>query len=270
VRFIKMSEFTEPFVVGSHNLAHWQKEKAVQVEADARGLLNRTWISGFQECGPTQYQAFMKKFRREGMGLFWGKRDGAGPGMRSTPIVWEHKEAFPVEDSFSVQLTPKLRIPLGAGPTLISPKWAHVVVGRVGGRRVNFINVHGLASVWARPRWFWVRKFFSNLAELVNSLDGLVFIVGDFNTRFSSRWMKPMREAGLKSLQEEKGPVVTHPSPNPKKPGGVIDDVLYRYAPFRVKPIEIKARPVLSDHHQVLGIFHLRPTKRFLKEQGQS
>jgi hypothetical protein len=49
-----MSEFTEPFVVGSHNLAHWQKEKAVQVEADARGLLNRTWISGFQECGPTQ------------------------------------------------------------------------------------------------------------------------------------------------------------------------------------------------------------------------
>jgi hypothetical protein len=247
------------FFVTSYNLAHWltkqkrAKENLQQTEDTLKHLLSQFGIACLQECGPTSYQRMLLKMRGEGYGLYWGPNDGKDFGARSTPIVWDKEFKHEVIDRDSKKLTRGVRIAIGAGPTLISPKYAHCVTFDVDGRRTNVIGIHGYASLWAKARWPWANRYFRRLAEYADSLDGLVVITGDFNTTWDKRFVQPLKDVGFRSLQEDVGPVITHP------PKGRIDDVIYRYAPFRLRPMFIKTRNTNSDHHALIGGFFHRP-----------
>lgn len=261
---------TAYFPCVSYNLAHWlmkgkNRHKNLRMtEEKVRDFIDTYGVVGLQECGPSEYKDMVRNSLGKDYDYYWGPGDGAKRGMRSTPILWRRDLNAVSYKSF--RLTPELRIPLGAGPSLIKPKYAHVVTFKVkrpsdsehelgpehgGSRYINFINIHGLASLWARPRWFWARRFFRELAKVIEGLEGIVIVVGDFNCPPNSKWREPLVRAGMRSLQQIKGPMVTHP------PKGVIDDIMFRTAPRRIGPQAIITRNAPSDHHALIGVFNI-------------
>lgn len=247
----------------SYNLAAWltkgpNKQKNLETtEATVRDLLDKHGIGTLQEGG--SYQKMLIKLRKEGHGLYWGPKDGSEFGMRATPIIWHKEFRYRVFESDTKLLVKALRIAPGAGPTLIKPKYVHRVTAEVNGRRVHFLGIHGYASLSVKLRWPWAKRFFTRLAEYIDDLDGLVVLGGDFNTNYKDRWMKPLFDVGMESLQQEFGPFVTHQKDNRGK-GSTLDDILYRYAPYRLRGIGLRVTQAISDHHSLAGIFVVRPT----------
>lgn len=265
---------TSYFSCGSYNLAAWllsgrdRKKNLLDTEIRVKDLLDKYGVLGLQEAGSAEYKEMIKDLCKNGdYDYYWGPGDGAAMGMRSTPIVWRtHSGGLNAVDFKTVKLTRGVRIPLGAGPPMVKPKFAHSVTFKVtrpsdskhelgeehgGARYVNFINIHGLASLWVPLRAIWARKFFSRLGKAIEELDGLVILVGDFNCKPDSRHREPLFKAGMRSLQQVKGPLVTYP------PNGIIDDIMFRTAPRRLMPQAVLTRNGPSDHHAVIGVFNL-------------
>jgi hypothetical protein len=242
-----------PITPVTQNLsAWWTRERPEAVEANLRELVLSYGLVGCQEAGHANAWAILRRLRRERVLDFYPSGGLARGGRQSTPVVWDPKKCAFVSGR-SIPLTPELKIAIGAGPTVIKPKFANHVKFKKFGRTVHVINIHGLASVWARPRWYWVNKFFKNLAKYASTLEGVVLIIGDFNTHFESRWMQPLREAGFRSLQHELGPVKTHKV-------GIPDDILFKDTPFRLAPVDLRAEKRASDHKALIGTFDLRST----------
>lgn len=264
--------------VGSQNLAHWlmsrknNQQLLEQTEDNLRNLLNKCDVVGLQEAGAEEYQDLLRELRNEGFGVFLGE-DPRDLGSRATPIVWRNLDSkIKVVGFKSKKLTRGARIPLGAGPPLLKPKFAHCVMFRYKGYKFNFINIHGYASVRVPARGFLVSRFFKRLGEFTDDLTGPVIIVGDMNTEFKSKWLNPLRNRHFKSLQQERGPVVTHVK-NGTNRESVLDDILYRDWKdpiiaerhwgdrYRVTDAAfgVISEDNPSDHHALIGVFDILP-----------
>lgn len=269
--------------VGSQNLSGFlmnrknKRELLELTEKSLQELLDWCVIVGLQEAHSKEYQQMLGDFEGKGYGVYRGPNRGKELGSKATSIIWRNDpRTIKVLDTQSKKLTRRAFLPLGAGPAWTLPKWCHCVTFEhvPTRRRINFINLHGYASTWARPRRIWVNRYYKRVAEFTEGLEGITIIVGDLNTRFDKKWLKPLFEAGFKSLQEDRvakgrGILVTHQKDANDK-GRVLDDVLYRdfkeankERKYRIDPVNLVAKTENnpSDHHGLRGIFDIRPRR---------
>lgn len=240
--------------VASHNVQHALPVTAVE------GAINRlagrgAGIIALQECGGIPRRLALKAVAAaKGYGIHhpFGTDKGA-----PCPILWD-KTQFDLVATGNPQISPRGEYGLSAaekgnrvaiaGPVEIPAQTANYVTlkHKASGRQVNVVNVHLAPSIHVRSRRkLWLDQAAAVL-NLVDTLSGLVVVVGDMNNTPGSDLFNTWKAAGLVCANDPK--VSTH------EDGRAIDHAWYVAAPHRItgtKTAVLEAPGWPSDHSPV-------------------
>ena len=117
----------------------------------------------------------------------WAFFNGDGSqGAAKTGVLYRTK--VKVTSKKSHRLTPRFKLPKGAGPENAPPKVANRLRFKWYGKRSHFIVCHQYATV--HNRMYYATRFITALTQVVVTRLGSVVVVGDFN---QERHQNPLR-----------------------------------------------------------------------------
>jgi endonuclease/exonuclease/phosphatase family metal-dependent hydrolase len=204
-----------------------------------------------QEMGD---QAFAKEALRDaGYGVY----EGTLMGAPSTPIAWDPKQ-IEVKRVGTTKLVNKTFVPPeGAGGRTMKQKNLVWIQGRhiESGRLVTVASTHLPPSQYLPVRMLLAIQHIRGSASWVPTMPGLVFIMGDFNTRPDAKVLMPLRKKRMASTHDMLGEVATHGR-------RAIDFVWFRIAPRRLRAVDHYAKDTHSDHRALVAKFRVEKKKR--------